>query len=92
MIINDFNAVGVSVVPCEAKTPPFIDSDTVLPLTVANKLLEMISRRHPKVLQTDGNLQLPYLSHRDPFYRPESRNANPPCKQLRILILKRAYQ
>jgi len=49
MIINDLHFVGVVLPPQKANSPPLIDADAVLALTVSFQLLQVIRWRHLEV-------------------------------------------
>jgi hypothetical protein len=49
MIVDNLNFVGVTAFPAEANTPLFVDSDAVLILSIAVKLLESITGRNTQV-------------------------------------------
>jgi hypothetical protein len=54
MVINHFNLVGVSFAPFEADTPLVVDADAELAGAIADKLLESVPRRDPKILKFVG--------------------------------------
>ena len=51
VIVDDFNVVRIRAFPSEAHPPLVIDSNTVLPLSIAAKFLQSIARRHPQFLE-----------------------------------------
>jgi hypothetical protein len=51
MIVDNFNFVGVAAFPAEANTPFLVDSDAVLILSIAVKLLESITRRNAQIIE-----------------------------------------
>jgi hypothetical protein len=76
VVIDDFNTIGTSGCPDEADAPLAIDTDAVLPCAVAFQGLQLVIRRHGKILQHLGITErldsiLISLSWRDPAcYRP----------------------
>jgi len=62
VVVDDFDTVRTSLRPHEADTPLPIDPDAVLAGSIALQRLEVIVRRHGKVVQYPGvvqNSQLP---------------------------------
>lgn len=51
MVIGDFNCVSVATLPHETDAPLLVNPDAVLPCAVAREFLEMVRRRHTKVVQ-----------------------------------------
>jgi hypothetical protein len=54
MVVNDLDLVSVPFLPHEADTPTIIDPNAVLPCTVAQELLESITRWYSQVLERTG--------------------------------------
>jgi hypothetical protein len=65
VIIHDLNFVSISVAPNEAKTPLVVNSDTVLPLSLAAQGFQTVTRRRCQISQLRGTVQLPKLAPRD---------------------------
>jgi hypothetical protein len=42
VVVHDFNAVGISILPNEANSPLAVDADTVLTVSVSAELLKPI--------------------------------------------------
>ncbi len=57
MIIDDLYIVRVTLAPPEADSPPFIDSDAVLPFAITRQLLETVPWRDPKICQLVGGIE-----------------------------------
>ena len=51
VIVDDLNLVSVTFGPNETEAPLVVDANAVLPLAIATKLLQMVARRHPQVMQ-----------------------------------------
>jgi hypothetical protein len=62
VVVNDLYIFGAGVGPIEADTPLIIDTHTVLPLPHAPERFKPITRGHPQIFQSIGDLQLPELS------------------------------
>ena len=54
MVIRDLNIERVTVAPFETNSPLFINSDAVLPYTVAAQLLKSVCGRDSQVIEVDG--------------------------------------
>ena len=57
MVIRDLNIERVTVAPFETDSPLVINSDAVLPCTVAAQLLESVCRRDSQVIEVDGIIE-----------------------------------
>ena len=57
MVIRHLNIERVTVAPFETDSPLVINSDAVLPYTVAAQLLEPVCRRDAQVIEVDGIVQ-----------------------------------
>jgi len=51
MIINDFDLVCVALFPKEADSPLIVYSNAVLPGSAALESFQMVSWRHPQIIQ-----------------------------------------
>jgi hypothetical protein len=58
MIINDFDRGRVGALPDEANAPLVVDANTVLGCSATLKGFQPIARRHPKVIQFSGGMEL----------------------------------
>jgi hypothetical protein len=65
VIVDDLNVAGVPLAPDEAETPPIVDPDAVLSLSVAVQRFQTISRRRHQVSQFRRAVQLPEFPTRD---------------------------
>ena len=57
MVVCDFDAVCVAVLPFKADSPLVIDPDAVLPGTVPRKLLQTVRGRDPEIVQSYGSVE-----------------------------------
>ena len=64
MIICDLNVIRVAVFESKADTPLVVDPNRVLSLPIGTKLMELVPRRQPEVLQTRRDVQVLKLSAR----------------------------
>lgn len=62
MIIDDFNILGACFRPAKADAPLIVDTNTVLPGTLALEGLKAVTRRHPQIIDSGGDFELPQLS------------------------------
>ena len=62
MIIHDFNVFGFVVRPFEADTPLIVDTNAILPGTIALQLLKVIARRGNQILRIFGIVQVEQLA------------------------------
>jgi hypothetical protein len=51
VVVGDFNVVRMLIAPCEADPILIVDSDAVLPITVALQRFEPIPWQNPEVLK-----------------------------------------
>jgi hypothetical protein len=82
VIIDDLDIVSVPFAPNEADTPPVIDLDAALSLSVATQGFQAISRRRDQVTQFRGAVQLPKLTAGIPLDRLKSPTQLPTVKPL----------
>jgi hypothetical protein len=61
VVIHNLDFVGISPLPAKANSPPNIDPDAVLALTITPQLLKAVRRRHTKILQSASIVQIPEL-------------------------------
>ena len=64
MVVDNLNVHGIAINPLETDSPLIIDANAILSRPVAPKLLQMIGRRHAKVVQPDGIIDHPQLAQR----------------------------
>ncbi len=58
MVVDDFDLVGLTVCPAEAKPVLIVDADAMPALAVSFKCLQPVPRRDPKVVERGGGLEL----------------------------------
>jgi hypothetical protein len=71
MVINNFDVVGISLLPGEANPPLFINPDTMLPLAVAFQGLKPVAWRDLQVLERFGAMEIQELPPRDSLKAPK---------------------
>jgi hypothetical protein len=64
VVIHDFDIFGASVRPTETHPELIIDTDAMLSRAVAFQGFQSISWRHPQIVQSARDLQLPQLTSR----------------------------
>jgi len=64
VVIHDFDIFGTSVRPTETHAELIIDADTMLSRAIVFQGLQSISWRHPQIVQSARDLQLPQLTSR----------------------------
>jgi hypothetical protein len=74
VVIYDLNVIRIAVTPGKADAPLVVDSNAICPGTVAFQQLQLVPRRHPKILQPQRPMQVQKLSPRRPFDRLKSPN------------------
>jgi hypothetical protein len=57
VIVRYLHRIRVAIAPLEAKAPLIIDTDAVLPSSVAFEPLKPIAWRHPQVLKGFGGIK-----------------------------------
>ncbi len=65
MIIDDFDVIGIAVLPDKTDAPLVIDADAVLARTVPGQFLEPIRRRYTQVVQRLRSVEHSQLSERN---------------------------
>jgi hypothetical protein len=64
MVVHNFDVKGIWFHPTKADAPLIVDSDAVLPHTVAGERLQSIPRNGPQIENHGGSLDLIKLSFR----------------------------
>jgi hypothetical protein len=62
MVIDDFNLIWAAVGPHKADAPLIIYANAPLALSVASELFQSVTRRHSKVSDLAGSVQVRQLS------------------------------
>jgi hypothetical protein len=89
VVIHDFDIFDAGVRPTETHTELIIDADAMLPRTISFQCFQSVSWRHPQIVQSARDLQLPQLTSRN------DRNVREPLyllalrKSLRVGALER---
>src|SRR5579859_7071753 len=68
MVIGNPDLIGVWLFPLKADTPPVIDTDAVLPSTIALQGLEPAAGRRKQICQTVSLIQVDQLAPSYPLY------------------------
>jgi hypothetical protein len=92
VVIDNFHIFGACFTPAETNTPPIIDTNAVLPGSVAHQYFKAIARWYTQVIESGNDFQLPQFP---PRYRGDVHevvNANAFCKRLRIRTFERLDQ
>jgi hypothetical protein len=87
VIIYNLDIFGAGARPTETHPELIIDTDAMLPRTIALQSFQAISRRHSQVLQPARDLRLPELASR---YRGDARerpDSFAHCKSPRVRTL-----
>ena len=88
MIVDDFDLMSGTFEPDEADSPLAVDANAVLPLAVAPKRFQTISRWRSKIAELRCRFQHPQLSPCGTFKNPESTNRLTRRQRAGILIAK----
>jgi hypothetical protein len=56
MVVDDFDLLGIAILPNETHPPPAIDPDRPLPLAVAPKPFQTVARRQPQIVNLRRNI------------------------------------
>jgi hypothetical protein len=89
VIIDNLNAMGVSVTPNKTDAPLVVDADTVLSFTIPVKSLQTIARRRGQIPQFRCAVKLPQLPPGYLLNRAKLLPAFAVIKSLRLLTAKR---
>jgi hypothetical protein len=57
VVIHDLHVKSITVPPNETHAILIVDSNAVLPSTIATKPLQAIPGRHPQVIELEGSIQ-----------------------------------
>lgn len=68
MVIDDLDLLRIALVPDKADTPPVVDTDAVLPGSIAAQRLQPIARRGCQVAQLPRLMDLPQLALRNSLH------------------------
>ena len=67
MVIDDFNVMSVALMPFKANTPPVVDPNAVLPLTISAQGLQPVGRWEAKIVQVKSGMKHDQLPFRLPL-------------------------
>src|ERR1700690_2240942 len=82
----------VDVPPDKTNPPPVLDSNAVLPGSIALERFEAVARRNTKLLQSPRRVKIKKLAARHPLDRPEPRHVPILEERLGVTASKRADQ
>ncbi len=87
MIIDDLHIFGASFCPPKANAPLIIDTNAVLPGSLAFEGFKAIARWHFQIVQSGDDFELPQLSprHCSEIYEPSDADALGECFGIRTL-------
>lgn len=91
MVVNDFNILGTILAPTEAESPLLVNSNAVLPFSVARQSFESITRERSQILQVRcaiKDLKAPSKLLGDTSKLPHIFTSK---KSFRIFIVEAAY-
>ena len=87
MVIGDLDAIGVAVTPSETDPPLIVDSNAVLPSTIAFQAFQPVSGRYPEIIEVPGIVQHSQLTTTDALnLHRESARDHPPPDLFRLTI------
>jgi hypothetical protein len=90
MVINNFNIFGTSFCPSKANATLPVNTDAVLPGSVAFERFQSVSWRYSQILKVSGNFKLPQFSTSDRLEVRESLDSDSLRKCLGIGTLEGA--
>lgn len=91
MVIDDFNVIGIPVLPAKADTPPIIDADTVLSRAFPFKRFESIRRWNSQIPESLRLVQHPEFPESDALdISGEPPRRGPVEQRLRVSRLERS--
>ena len=67
MVIDEFNLVGIAVLPDEAHAPLVVDPDAVLAEAIVDESLQLVTGRHGQSFQSGRGIDLEELPERNPL-------------------------
>jgi len=91
MIIHDLDVVSVALSPHETDPPLIVDSNAMLTLTVAVKLLQAVAGRDAQVLQRLCVVQHGHLATRGALDILKTRAAPAVEERFRVFAAERLY-
>jgi hypothetical protein len=91
MVIDDFNVIGIPVLPSKADAPPIIDADAVLSHAFPFKRFESIGRWNSQIPESLSLAQHPEFPESDALdVSGEPPRRGPVEQRLRVSRLKRS--
>lgn len=91
MVIDDLDQFGAAIAPDEADAPLIINSDAMLPASVAFECFEAITGRCPQVRKPSGSVEHIELSHGDRSDRVELGDGLALIQRLGAPVSERPY-
>jgi hypothetical protein len=88
MVIHDLNIFGTPCLPIKADAPLIVDTNAVLPGTVAFEHLKTISGWHSQIIYPASDLELSQLASCNRRYIHKALYANALCKGFSISTFK----
>jgi len=89
MVIDDFDIVGIAIVPCKADAPLLVDPDCILSLPVSSESVKPVPWIQHQRLQAGSSMQDHQPLSRLPLKRLKSSNASVVKKLLSVPAGKR---
>ena len=80
MIIDDFHFVTMAITPNKTDSPLIVDTNRVLPFTIASQCFQLISGRRRQNVQLRGGVKLEQLPDCNPLDS---------AKTLAVLVMKK---
>ena len=92
MVVDDFDIVGVPVLPCEAEPPLIVDPDAPCAQTISRKRLQTVAGWHSQIFESLSRVQEEQFPARRPFNRLKTSDGQVGEERLSVATLKRTNQ
>jgi hypothetical protein len=88
MVVDDFNVVGVAMLPDKADPPLIVDAYAVLTRAVALQGFQPVTRRYAQILDAPSPVEVEKFPAGGPFESPEPRDIHIVKQRFRISAAK----
>jgi len=92
VVIHNLHVIRIALTPREADAPSVVDANAVRPCAAAFQQFQLVSGRHPKILQPQCPVQIQQLPPRRPFDGLKSPDPAVLKERRGIRTLERPYQ
>jgi hypothetical protein len=91
VVVHDFNVIGVALTPIKTDSPLIIDPDRILSATIAQKLLQSISRDPSNLIESRSRVQSDKFLQCSALHVGRKASAGPTGEEFRRLLRSKAF-